>query len=79
MTSSDSRSPEPLTLPALRATITAIRDAGSQASALPVMVGGRATADLAVPIDGVEVVGTSVVAAQRFARTVAARASKPTE
>lgn len=66
-------------LPALRRTVNAIRRAGSSESALPIMVGGRGTADLDRPVNGADVVGSSVGGAQRFARTVAARVSKPME
>ncbi len=66
-------------LPALRRTVNAIRRAGSSESVLPIIVGGRGTADLDHPVDGAQVVGPSVVGAQRFAREVARRVSGPTE
>ncbi len=64
-------------LPALRRTVNAIRRAGSSESVLPIIVGGRGTADLDHPVDGAQVVGPSVVEAQQFARTVAERVSRP--
>ncbi len=66
-------------LPALRRTVSAIRRARSSESALPIIVGGRGTVDLDGPIDGAQAVGSSVVEAQRFARTVAARLSASME
>lgn len=66
-------------LPALRRTVNAIRRTGVPESVLPIIVGGRGTADLAGPVDGAQVVGLSVVDAQRFARTVVGRVSRPTE
>jgi len=66
-------------LPALRRSVNAIRRAGLSESVLPIIVGGRGTADLDHPIDGGQVAGASLVEAQRFARTVAARASSPTQ
>ena len=66
-------------LPALRRTVNAIRRAGLSTTVLPIIVGGRGTADLDHPVAGAHVVGSSVVEAQRFARTVAGRVSKPIE
>ena len=66
-----------VSLPALRRTVNAIRRAGLSTTALPVIVGGRGTADLDHPVAGAHVVGSSVVEAQRFARTVAGRVSGP--
>ena len=66
-------------LPALRRTVNAIRRARVSQSDLPIIVGGRGTADLDDPVGGAEVVGPSVVEAQRFAREIARRASGPME
>ncbi len=66
-------------LPALRRTVKAIRAAGSSELVLPILVGGRGTADLDHPVDGAQVVGPSVVEAQRLARAVARRVSRPLE
>ena len=66
-----------VSLPALRRTVNAIRRAGLSTTVLPVIVGGRGTADLDHPVAGAHVVGSSVVEAQRFARTVAGRVSGP--
>lgn len=60
------------TLPALRRTVNAIRRAGFSLHDLPIIVGGRATVDLEVPVRGVQAVGLSLVAAERFARSVSA-------
>lgn len=62
-------------LPALRRTVNAIRRAGLSDGVLPIIVGGGGTADLDQPLDGAQVVGSSVVEAQRFAREVARRVS----
>ena len=67
------------TVPALRRTVNAIRRAGPSESVLPIMVGGRGTTDLEDPVVGAQVVGSSVVAAQQFARAVAGRAPVPME
>ncbi len=66
-------------LPALRRTVNSIRRAGRSESALPIMVGGRGTAELEDPVVGAQVVGSSVVAAQQFARAVARRITGPIE
>ncbi len=66
-------------LPALRRTVNAVRRAGLSTSVLPIIVGGRGTADLDHPVDGAQAVGSSVVEAQRFAREIAGRVSKPME
>jgi methanogenic corrinoid protein MtbC1 len=66
-------------LPALRRTIDAIRRAGLPEGVLPIIVGGGGTAELDLPVDRAHVFGTSIVEAQRFAREVARRASRPTE
>lgn len=66
-------------LPALRRTVNAIRRAGLPEGVLPIILGGRGTADLDLPVHGAHVVGTSVVEAQRFAREIARRVSRPME
>ena len=66
-------------LPALRRTVNAIRRAESSEDGLPVIVGGRGTADLDLPIDGAQAVGSSLVEAQRFAREIARRVSRSME
>ena len=60
-------------LPALRRTVKAIRGAGSSEADLPIMVGGRGTANLKLPIKGAQAVGASAVEAQRFSREIARR------
>ncbi len=65
-------------LPALRRTVNAIRRAGSPVDVLPIIVGGRGTADLDRPVDGAQT-GSSLVEAQRFAREIARRVSRPME
>jgi methanogenic corrinoid protein MtbC1 len=66
-------------LPALRRTVNAIRRAGFPESVLPIIVGGRGTADLDRPVAGAQVLGPSVVEAQRFVGEVAARKSRRAE
>ncbi len=66
-------------LPSLRRTVKAIRAAGSSELVLPILVGGRGTTDLELRVDGAHVIGPSAVEAQRFAREVARRVSRPSD
>ncbi len=63
------------TLPALRRTLKAIRRAGVDHVVPPIIVGGRGTVGVDDLADGAQLVGSSVVEAQRFAREIFSRVS----
>lgn len=58
-------------VPALQATIDAIRSAGGALATVPILVGGRGVEGLEVVIAGADHVAGSLVDTQRFARSLA--------